>query len=225
MAAENATPFEATNQVSTADLTPDGAVVGPSKGMQQPSHPERGHAEKSDADRDQPGSNVGAEGELPVWEARYSKKNFLGRILLRVAVTVAWAVMAVSYWGYQNLNMRVPLWFVGVIAVGLWLELAYKIAMAHYGHYYRLTTRRLFISTGVFRRRRDQVELIRIQDVFSQQNLFQRWLSVGDVVVLSSDRAFPKILLMGVDDPKHVMDLIFHNSRAERDTKVVKVEG
>ena len=225
MTAEDPTPFATTTQVSTTDLTPDGAVVGPSEGMQQPSHPENGQPEKSDADRNLPGSNVGAEGELPVWEARYSKKNFIGRILLRAALTLVWGVVAISYWGYDNANMYFPLWLLGIVVVGLWLELGYKIAMAHYGHFYRLTSRRLFVSTGVFRRRRDQVELIRVQDVFSQQNLFQRWLTVGDVVVISSDKAFPRIHLLGVDDPKHVMDLIFHNSRAERDTKTVKVEG
>jgi membrane protein YdbS with pleckstrin-like domain len=109
--------------------------------------------------------------------------------------------------------------------VAAWLTLLYRILQARYGHHYRLTTRRLFVSTGLFRRRRDMMELLRVKDVFTQQTLVQRWLSLGTVVVVSSDHELPTFYLPGLDDPKRAMDLIWHHARAERDRRSVKVES
>ncbi len=100
------------------------------------------------------------------------------------------------------------------------------MVQAHYSHYYRLTNRRLFVSTGVFNRRRDMMELLRVKDVFTrQQSLAERWLGLGTVVVEPNDKSLPTFYLAGVDDPKEVMDLIWHHARAERDHRSVKIDS
>ena len=106
----------------------------------------------------------------------------------------------------------------------MWGMLLYRVLYARFGHYYRLTNRRLFISTGLMRRRRDQMELIRVKDVYTRQRLVDRWLSVGTVVVVTSEDEFPIQYLAGVDDPKRVMDLVWHHARAERDHRTTKVD-
>ena len=44
--------------------------------------------------------------------------------------------------------------------------LGFKFLRARRNHHYRLTTRRLFLTTGLFQRRVDQVELVRVKDLF-----------------------------------------------------------
>jgi len=66
--------------------------------------------------------------------------------------------------------------------------------------------------------------LLRINDVYTKQTLIGRWLSVGTVVVVSSEAQLPMVYLAGVDDPKSVMDLIWHYARSERDRRSVKVD-
>lgn len=169
----------------------------------------------------------GVEGEEQVWAARYSMKNFIGRFVLRIALTIAWGALAYYAWGVTHDYRALPALTVvaGVLLVFYWLYLLYQVLMARYGHYYRLTTRRLFVSTGVFHRRRDQVELLRINDVYTKQpGLLYRWLSVGTVVVESSEDRLPITYITGVDDPKGVMDLIWHHARVERDRGAVKVD-
>lgn len=184
-------------------------------------------------DPDMPGetkeqaTGVGSEGETTVWEARYSMKNFLGRLILLGIFTVAWIALAVFAWGYDH--PQGTAWPILAIAAGIalglfWLALLRRIILARYGHYYRLSNRRVFVSTGLFNRRRDQMELLRINDVYTKQSLSQRWLSIGTVVVVSSEPQFPIIYLTGVDDPKYVMDLVWHHARAERDRRSVKVD-
>jgi len=171
---------------------------------------------------------AGIEGELIVWEARYSARNFLGRFLVRVVLTVGWIMLAAYTWGRENAppspGLKIVTILSGIFLGVLWLQFLYRFFMARYGHYYRLTTRRLFVSTGVFDRRRDQVELLRINDVYTRQGFLERWLSIGTVVVESSEERYPMTYIVGVDDPKAVMDLIWHHSRAEREQKTVKVD-
>jgi len=178
-----------------------------------------------------PNPGVGIEGEFNVWEGRYSFKNFFGRVSFRILLTIAWIALAIRAWGRSEATQSNKL--VGVVAivtgialVAFWLYLAWQILMARLGHYYRLTNRRLFVSTGLFNRRRDQVELLNIKDVYTrQQSLFHRWFSVGTVVVESSEQKYPITYLTGVDDPKTVMDLVWHCARAEREGKAVQVDN
>jgi len=151
-------------------------------------------------------------------------KNFLGRLTFRALLTVGWIVLAAYTWGYGHEGIQVVTIVAGIVLVFLWLALIYRIIQARYGHYYRLTNRRLFVSTGLFNRRRDQVELIKVNDVFTKQKLIERWLSLGTVVVVSSEQALPRCYLAGVNDPKQVMDLVWHYARAERDNRGVMVD-
>ncbi len=167
---------------------------------------------------------VGVEGEVTVWEARYSLKNFLGRVTLWTFLTIFWIALGIYTWGYGHQTLSF-LAIVGGIALGIaWIGLGWRILQAQYGHYYRLTNRRVFVSTGLFSRRRDQMELLRVQDVYTKQTLAQRWLSIGTVIITSDDAHLPMLYLAGVDDPKYVMDLCWHHARAERDRRSVKVD-
>ena len=168
---------------------------------------------------------AGIEGEDVMWEARYSMRNFLGRVTFRVLLTFAWVVMAVETWGNSHEDLAPVTIALGVALGVFWLALLYRIAQAYYGHYYRLTNRRLFVSTGLMRRRRDQMELLRVKDVFTRQTLVERWLSLGTVVVVSTEKELPVFYLAGVNDPKQVMDLVWHHARAERDNRSTKIDS
>jgi len=170
----------------------------------------------------------GVEGETVVWEGRYSLRNFLGRMIWLAVFAVAWIVLATWTWGTTHAAENSGRSFVAISAgVGVLifaLVLLRRVILARYGHFYRLTNRRLFVSTGLFNRRRDQMELLRVKDVYTRQSFTQRMLSLGSVVVVSTEPHFPMLYLTGVDDPKAVMDLVWHHARAERDGKSTKVD-
>jgi len=169
-------------------------------------------------------TGVGTEGETTVWEARYAMKNFLGRLTILGLLTVGWIAWAIYTWGYGHVETQILPILAGMVIGFGWLVLGRRILYARFGHYYRLTNRRVFVSTGLFDRRRDQMELLRVQDVYTRQSLTQRWMGIGTVVVVSSEPQFPVIYLTGVSDPKYVMDLVWHHARAERDRRSVKVD-
>jgi len=116
-------------------------------------------------------------------------------------------------------------WITGAPVVLFWLMLGWQVLRARFGHFYELTNRRLFVDSGFFRRRRDQIELLRVQDVYvKHQGLFYRLLNVGTVVIESSKERLPVHYLTGVNDPNSLMDLIWHHARKERDLRSVKVD-
>lgn len=177
-------------------------------------------------DPSDPVSGVGAEGELEVWEGRYSMRNFLGRVIGQGVLSLVWLGLAIYAWGYDDHpGLRVPALIAGIVLGLLWLFLGLRMLRAFLGHKYRLTTRRLFVSTGIFHRETDQLELLRVQDVYNRQaNLMERLLNVGSVVIVSDQKNLPNYTLLGVPDPKGVMDLIWHHARAEQDQRNVRVE-
>ena len=182
--------------------------------------------EASKADNADPAKGVGVEGELIVWEARYSKRNFIGRGIVRILLTIALAGLAFYTWGDDHDNLAVPTYVAAALVAVLWISLIWRMIQAHYSHYYRLTNRRLFVSTGIVNRRRDMLVLLRVKDVFTrQQSLLERWMSLGTVVVVPTEKEVPTFYLAGVDDPKEVMDLVWHHARAERDNRSVMVDS
>lgn len=212
---------------AAAPAQPPTTAPAPTTAPQAPGSPEP-IVDRGDADipqeTPQQANGVGTDGETNIWEARYSMKNFLGRLVFWSLAAVGWIVLAVYTWVYEHGGLSILAVASGIVLAIAWLALGRRILLARYGHYYRLTNRRVFVSTGLFARRRDQMELLRVQDVFTRQTLLQRWLSVGTVVIVSHEAALPTLYLTGVDNPKFVMDLVWHHARAERDRRSVKVD-
>jgi membrane protein YdbS with pleckstrin-like domain len=222
-------PFVAPVRITSAptlDGTPTAEPLYPPEGP-DPKGTTPGAVEEMERESatSRPEGGVGIEGEEVVWEGAYSLRNFIGRVALRALLTVGWIVLAIFTWGYGYEDL-LPVTLIGAaVLIFAWGTLLYRVAQARYGHAYQLTNRRLFVSTGLLRRRQDQMELLRVKDVYIRQKLLERWMSLGTVVVVSSEKEIPVFYVAGVDDPKQVMDLIWHHARAERDLRSTKIDS
>lgn len=219
------------NRSITTTTTLDGTPVAAETPLYPAQGPEPAGTQPGQAAAMEQGANAppatgpGVEGEEVVWEASYSMRNFLGRIAFRILLTFAWIALAVETWGEGHKDLAAFAYIGGIILIAFWLQLLYRMAQARYGHYYRLTNRRLFVSTGLLRRRRDQMELLRVKDVYTRQTLTERWLSLGTVIVVSSEKELPIFYITGVSDPKQVMDSIWNSARSERDVRSTNIHS
>lgn len=151
-----------------------------------------------------------AEPERELWKGSYSPKAMIGWWILEGILLVA-AVIA-------SIFLPNPItWIVAaaIVAVfGLWLLL--WLIVKRLSLEYALTTQQLIHREGLLRRVTNRIETIDIDDVTHEQNLIERFLGVGSILVISSDKSHPRLKLIGIDDVQRVADLIDTTSRDER---------
>ena len=75
---------------------------------------------------------------------------------------------------------------------------------------YALSDDRLFLETGFFNIKDEEVVLYRVRDISMRRTLWQRIFGVGTVIVISSDKSAPKIELKNIKKPREVKEQI-HN--------------
>lgn len=93
------------------------------------------------------------------------------------------------------------------------IELLWKDRKRHLGlplsfTRYSLSEDRLFLSTGFFDIKDEEVLLYRIRDIALSRTLLQRLFGVGTVTVMSSDKSSPVLVLKNVSNPVGVKELI-----------------
>ena len=73
---------------------------------------------------------------------------------------------------------------------------------------YALSDDRLFTSVGFLNIKDDEILLYRVRDIDTSRTLWQRLFGVGTVVVASSDKSMPNLVLKNIKDPVTVKELI-----------------
>lgn len=73
---------------------------------------------------------------------------------------------------------------------------------------YVITTERLRLIEGVLGKDRQDIELIRIQDLDQSQSMSERIFNVGDIHVRSHDRDRPEVVLRNVREPEEVHEIL-----------------
>ena len=73
---------------------------------------------------------------------------------------------------------------------------------------YALSEDRLFLSVGFLNIKDDEILLYRVRDINTSRNLWQRIFGVGTVIVSSTDKSMPQLVLKNIKDPVFVKELI-----------------
>jgi hypothetical protein len=74
--------------------------------------------------------------------------------------------------------------------------------------YYQITSERIRVVTGILGKDREDIELVRIQDIDRTQGVSERMLNVGDIVIRSHDPSTALIVLRNVRDPDAVNEIL-----------------
>ena len=73
---------------------------------------------------------------------------------------------------------------------------------------YALSEDRLFLKRGFLNVHQDEVVLYRVRDLRVNQSLWQRIFGVGTVMVVSTDKSIPELVLKNIRQPNEVKELI-----------------
>ena len=88
---------------------------------------------------------------------------------------------------------------------------------------YALTEDRLFLDTGFFNLRSEEILLYRVRDINLRRSLWQRIFGVGSIRVLSSDKSTPDLLIKNVKNPLEVKELLHHQVEETKISRRVRL--
>lgn len=74
--------------------------------------------------------------------------------------------------------------------------------------HYRITTERVRITEGLLGKDREDIELVKIQDIDQTQRMTERMLNLGDITVRSHDPSHPQVVLDNVRDVQRVHEIL-----------------
>lgn len=74
--------------------------------------------------------------------------------------------------------------------------------------HYKITSERVRITEGLLGKDREDIELVRVQDIDVTQSLTERALNIGDIHIRSHDKSRPEVILNNVSNPLEVHELL-----------------
>ncbi|MFN8455674.1 MAG: PH domain-containing protein [Anaerolineae bacterium] len=74
--------------------------------------------------------------------------------------------------------------------------------------HYKITSERVRITEGLLGKDREDIELVRVQDIDVSQSLTERALNIGDIHIRSHDKSRPAVILNNVSSPLEVHELL-----------------
>jgi membrane protein YdbS with pleckstrin-like domain len=171
-----------------------------------------GAAVPAPASRMQPGGAAAAAANAPeeeLWNGGYSPKAMTGAFVGAALICIVAAVLVGMFWP----EGWIPLLAGAAVVFGyLGLVLLVRQMTVHY----RLTSQRLLRQKGILSRVDDRILVVEIDDVSVRQGIFDRLFGVGTIVLVTKDETTPNLNMSGIENPRHVADLIDEARRAER---------
>lgn len=74
--------------------------------------------------------------------------------------------------------------------------------------HYTITDERIRITEGLLGRSRENIELVRVQDIDYSQTFGERLFKLGDITIRSHDRSHPLVILKNISDPENVYEIL-----------------
>jgi uncharacterized membrane protein YdbT with pleckstrin-like domain len=155
--------------------------------------------------------------ERTLWQGRFTARA-LAHYWLLYAIYVGLVLLAQELDPVRDLGLS-ALAIAGLILLP-GLALLAAIGIKKLATRYRLSTQRIFEEKGILSRTMSEVELIRVDDVTVYQNLLQRILDVGRVMLVTTDATQPRFVLEGIASPIEVKEHIRSAVQKLRSTAV-----
>jgi len=158
------------------------------------------------------------EPEKELWQGAYSSRAMIGGWLTTSLLTIVLLVGG----GWWNVK-----WLWTAVVFGIlfsWLYLLLVLAYRRGSVRYFLTNQRFVHEKGFLRRVTDRIDVIAIDDITFTQGVLERLVGVGTIILISSDRTHPRLVMPGIESVKEVADTIDDARRSERRRRGLHIE-
>jgi|YelNatPaOPRAMG01_1025707.scaffolds.fasta_scaffold103203_2 uncharacterized membrane protein YdbT with pleckstrin-like domain len=163
--------------------------------------------------------------DVELWKASYSPWGMIGTWMTLGIITIIVIVVDILLMRGPLKNQVGPLWGItlGLVAIA-WLVFLVIAWYRKMTIQYRLTTYRFYHRKGFVFRTVDSMEVIDIDDIAMHQNLLERLVGVGRVILRTKDPSDPFLVLQGVPNPEEAFKKIDKARRDEQIRRSIKVQ-
>lgn len=148
--------------------------------------------------------------ESIIWEGSQSQVLNFGIFISMGVISLIIVVLSVMFFPIAAVVAAIPLVYMFV----KWIVVK--------NHKYKVTTERIFYTTGIFSKKTEALELYRARDVDMYEPFWQRLFKLGNVSLTTSDKTSPTFILKAVPGPAELMNSIRKNVELRRDIKKVR---
>ena len=145
-----------------------------------------------------------------IWQGSQSQVLNFGIFILMIIIAVIIIVLGFMFFPLAAVLAAVPLFYMFI----KWITVK--------NHKYKVTTERIFYTTGIFSKRTEAMELYRVRDVDMYEPFWQRLFKLGNIAITSSDKTSQNFLLKAVPKPAELLNNIRKNVEIRRDVKRVR---
>lgn len=154
---------------------------------------------------------VGAEETL--WKGSPSWRVLIGKVAGMI-LTVIIIPLAANFVSSRTPDIimsgriwKIGLWVTAILL--LWQVVGFLIAMMRLqSTTYTITNQRIMIEQGMLTKSLNEIDLRSLDDTQFFQSVTNRLLGIGNVTLVSSDKALPVTVLHGVQDPRNLREII-----------------
>lgn len=151
--------------------------------------------------------------EETLWRGSPSARVLVGRIIAIILTAILIPVAAgfiASQTNDLEMSGRITKigWLITAIAV-FWQIVMFLIVLARLqSTTYTITNQRVMIERGMLSKSLSEIDLRYIDDTQFFQSFSGRLLGIGNVTLISSDKAFPTTVLQGIAKPRDIREMI-----------------
>lgn len=151
--------------------------------------------------------------EETLWRGTPSWRVLIGKLavmVLSVIVILGAAHFLSSRSPDLEMSSRIWKYGWGITAAVLLIQIAgFLIAMMRLQSVqYTITSQRVMIEEGMLSKTLHEIDLRYVDDTQFSQSFMERILGIGNVTLVSSDKALPVTMLRGINDPRAVREMI-----------------
>lgn len=159
------------------------------------------------------GPAAAAVAEETLWRGTPSWRVLVGKVALMI-VTVIVIPVAASFVSSHTADLEMSGrimkigWWATAIAVLLQMIGFLIVLMRLQSTHYTITNQRVMTERGILSKSLSEIDLRYIDDTQFFQSLTDRILGIGNVTLVSSDKALPTTMLHGIHDPRAIREMI-----------------
>lgn len=151
--------------------------------------------------------------EETLWRGSPSWRVLIAKIALMIVTVI---VVPSAAWFISKLTADIEMggritkigWWVTAILL-LWQIGAFLFALMRLqSTLYTITSQRVMFEQGILSKSLNEIDLRSVDDTQFVQSVTERLLGIGNVTLVSSDKALPMTTLHGVHDPRNLREII-----------------